>query len=93
MKPAQGRAGKLGWAPTLGESDDPWIVFICDKCGRRGEYKRETLLAAFGPDIAMPSLLQPFAIKAGCVLAQMDTHKLYGAPAECKIHYDVELPD
>lgn len=33
----------------------------CDKCGRRGRYRRETLLERFGPEIALPDLRHKIA--------------------------------
>jgi hypothetical protein len=34
------RAGMFGW---------------CDRCGRAGQYRKENLIAQFGPDIALPA--------------------------------------
>ena len=33
------------------------ITVRCDQCGRVGRYRRETLLDRFGPDMAMPDVL------------------------------------
>jgi hypothetical protein len=56
-------------ADTLAETPRRRIGFICQQCNRRGNYKRETLLKEFGPDITLPSLLLPFAHSRGCPLA------------------------
>ncbi len=88
MQPARSRGN--GKFDTLATTPDPWIVFTCPRCGRRGEYKKETLLARFDPNIQLPSLLQPFAIAAGCTLAQADRdHPPINGGPDCKIHYDI----
>ena len=33
----------------------------CPKCGRRGRYKRETLVSRFGPDQTLPAMLTAVA--------------------------------
>lgn len=79
--------------PTLGTCRDRWIVFVCGKCGRRGEYKRETLLAEFDSTIQLPTLLEIFAHSRGCGLAVPNADP-YGAAMmrgrQCLIRYDVE---
>lgn len=77
---------------TLGSTPDPLIVVICDcKGGRRGQYRRETLLEHFDPGIDMPSLLPHIARWRGCGLAipNPTKHDLARPPA-CHIRYDVE---
>ena len=73
---------KKAWLP---------VIFLCTKCGRRGEYRKETLLKEFDGGTSMPSLLKLFAAARGCALAASD---LRGPPVngayECKIGYDVE---
>jgi hypothetical protein len=76
---------------TLGKSREPWIVMTCNKCGRRGEYRRVKLIEEFGTEIDFPSLLAVFAHSRGCALAiphptQLDLTR----PKECLIHFDVE---
>ena len=76
---------------TLGTSREPWIVFDCSKCGRRGEYRRERLIEEFGNTIDLPSLLAVFAYARGCSLAipqptQLDLTR----NKDCLIRYDVE---
>jgi hypothetical protein len=46
---------------TLAECERPMIRLICDKCGRKGQYRKATLVAKFGPDIVMPDLLHKVA--------------------------------
>jgi hypothetical protein len=33
----------------------------CERCGRAGSYRRDGLMARFGPDIALPDLLVALA--------------------------------
>ena len=76
---------------TLGKCREPWIVFTCALCNRRGEYRREHLIAEFGTEVDMPSLLAIFAHARGCGLAKPNPSKLDLAQArECKIVYDIE---
>ena len=35
--------------------------FVCDKCGRKGQYRKATLVDKYGPDVAMPDLLHKVA--------------------------------
>jgi hypothetical protein len=37
------------------------IRIICDKCGRKGQYRKTTLLGKYGPDVVMPDLLRKVA--------------------------------
>jgi hypothetical protein len=76
---------------TLGQCSDPWIVMVCSKCDRRGEYRRERLIEEFGNTIGMPDLLAVFAHSRGCGLATPDPTRFDLARArECLIRYDVE---
>jgi hypothetical protein len=36
-----------------------WLV--CPRCGRKGQYRKETLLVLYGPDETMPDLLHLIA--------------------------------
>ena len=76
---------------TLGTSGEPWIVFECPRCARRGEYRRTGLLKEFGSDMRLPSLLLPFAASKGCAFARDSVARpdLTRAP-ECKIRYVIE---
>ena len=42
----------------LGETaaKEKMVRLVCDKCGRRGQYRIDRLLEQYGPDIAMPDL-------------------------------------
>ena len=37
------------------------VRLVCDKCGRRGQYRIDRLLEQYGPDIAMPDLRHELA--------------------------------
>lgn len=42
--------------------DVPELVHVtCGRCGRAGQYRRETLLQRFGPDRALPDVLVALA--------------------------------
>lgn len=78
---------------TLGTTREPWIVFQCKKCGRRGEYRRERLIEEFGNTVQMPDLLQIFAKSRGCGLATpgtspYDASRMNGR--QCLIVFDIE---
>ena len=40
---------------------DEMVRLACDRCGRAGQYRKENLLAQFGPDIALPDLRHEIA--------------------------------
>lgn len=105
LTPPRGDAGKVDEAPirrqmqpargpgpaTLANTPEPVIVFKCDRCGRRGEYKKQTLLQEFDGNTDMPDLLAKFAAAKGCSLAIANPDKFDLARArECKIVYDIE---
>jgi hypothetical protein len=86
MRPT--RAGES----TLGTSSVEWFVFACDKCGRRGEYRRETLIGQFGPATYVVGLPERVAIWRGCELAIIrETHHDLQKPQPCGIRYDIDL--
>jgi hypothetical protein len=64
---------------TLAECERPIIRFICDQCGRRGQYRKATLVGKYGPDVLMPDLLRKVA---GC----SDHSTLRGG---CPVRYDL----
>jgi hypothetical protein len=64
---------------TLAECERPMIKFIFDKCGRRGQYRKATLVDKYGPDVLMPDLLRKVA---GC----SDHSTLRGG---CPVRYDL----
>ena len=43
-------------ALTIGTYPLDMIRISCAKCGRRGRYRRATLIERFGPDMALPEL-------------------------------------
>lgn len=85
----QSRTGQT----TLGTSREPWVVFQCPKCNRRGEYRREHLIEEFGSEVSFPDLLEKFAHSRGCGLARPNRDP-YAAESmngrQCLIVYDVE---
>ena len=44
-------------SPSLGEFPLDVVRIECERCGRAGSYRRDGLMARFGPDIALPDLL------------------------------------
>ena len=34
----------------------PMVELACEKCGRRGRLRRDKLIEAYGPDVALPDL-------------------------------------
>jgi hypothetical protein len=42
--------------PTLAEWPDRMVRLACDLCPRRGQYRKETLIARFGGDVLMPDV-------------------------------------
>lgn len=42
---------------TLRTYPEAWIIIRCDQCGREGRYRRETLIARYGADAALPDVL------------------------------------
>src|SRR5215470_10574553 len=52
---------------SLGETaaNQKMMRLVCDKCGRRGQYRIERLLEQYGPDIAMPDLRHELAPAPG----------------------------
>jgi hypothetical protein len=76
---------------TLGTSREPWFVFECVKCGRRGEYRRTKLIEEFGNTVQLPTLLAIFAHARGCGLAKPNPSQLdLTRPPDCLIRYDIE---
>jgi len=46
---------------SLGEFPLGIVRVECERCGRAGSYRRDGLMARFGPDIALPDLLAALA--------------------------------
>jgi hypothetical protein len=42
--------------PTLAEWPYRMVRLACDLCPRRGQYRKETLIARFGGDVLMPDV-------------------------------------
>ena len=62
---------------TLAEYPKPMVRLVCKLCDRKGQYRKERLLAEHGPDVALPDLLH---IIAKC--------ERYGKPGErCGVRY------
>ena len=51
------RSGSL----LLCDYPKPMVRLICKLCDRKGQYRKETLLNQYGPDIALPDLLHLIA--------------------------------
>ena len=47
--------------PTLSEWPYRMVRLACDLCPRRGQYRKETLIALFGGDVLMPDLRHKIA--------------------------------
>ncbi len=46
---------------TLRDYPGDMVRLSCDRCGRVGQYRKATLIARFGPDIALPDLQHEIA--------------------------------
>jgi hypothetical protein len=46
---------------TLAEWPSRMVRLACDHCPRRGQYRKETLIARFGGDVLMPDVRQLIA--------------------------------
>src|SRR6516225_3253220 len=48
---------------SLGETaaKQRMVRLVCDKCGRRGQYRLDRLIEQYGPDIALPDLRHELA--------------------------------
>jgi hypothetical protein len=66
-------------SPPLSAWPLPMVRFVCDECGRRGQYRKETLIARHGPDIVGPDLL--------VAVANCPRHKALGE-LRCGVVYE-----
>jgi hypothetical protein len=57
----------------------------CDRCGRKGQYRRERFIELAGTDIA-PSALLPFARAVRCPVALAQNDRSWGE--RCGVVYD-----
>lgn len=48
-------------ALTLLEYPGELVRLSCEKCGRAGQYRKQKLIAQFGPNIALPDLREEIA--------------------------------
>ena len=64
-------------SPTLRDWSLPIVRLACDRCGRRGQYRLETLVSKFGLEEPMPDLRH--------LIAQGPRH---GQPGQaCGVYY------
>jgi hypothetical protein len=43
-------------SPTLRDSPLPMVRLACDRCERKGQYRRGTLIERYGLEVTMPDL-------------------------------------
>ena len=43
-------------SPTLRAWALPMVRLACDRCGRKGQYRRDTLIEKYGTEMTMPDL-------------------------------------
>ena len=67
---------------TLGQYPKPMVQVICSRCDRKGQYRKETLLALYGADARMPDLLH--------LIAKCERHGDITNP--CGVRYGNLLP-
>ena len=67
---------------TLGKYPKPMVRVICSRCDRKGQYRKETLLALHGPDVTMADLRH--------LIAKCERHGKHGDA--CGIRYGDLLP-
>jgi hypothetical protein len=46
---------------TLARFPGETVQLVCDKCGRAGQYRKQTLIDRFGADIRLPDLREEIA--------------------------------
>jgi hypothetical protein len=46
---------------TLREYPTEMVRLACERCGRAGQYRKDSLIEQFGPDIALPDLRHEIA--------------------------------
>jgi hypothetical protein len=67
---------------TLGQYPKSIVRLVCSRCDRKGQYKKETLIAQYGPDVTMPDLRH--------LIAKCERHGKTGDA--CGIRYGDLLP-
>ena len=66
-------------------------MVVCDRWNRRGEFKRETLLAKYGPDAQMTGLEAQIAADAGCADAARGLKdNEFGKLFPCAAHHGID---
>lgn len=70
---------------VLADYQGDLVVIACAGCRRRGQYRVETLLAAFGPDALLTDLHRVIAAARGCSMASEQ-------PERCRVRYEAEQP-
>jgi hypothetical protein len=64
-------------SPTLRDWKLPMVRLACDRCDRKGQYRRDTLIEKFGLEITMPDLRH--------LIAQCPRHNVPGQA--CGVYY------
>ena len=67
---------------TLGQFPKPMVRVVCSCCDRKGQYRKETLLTQYGPDVTMPDQLH--------LIARCEHHGDMTSP--CGVRYGDLLP-
>jgi hypothetical protein len=67
---------------TLGQYPKSIVRLVCSRCNRKGQYRKETLLALHGPDVTMADLRH--------LIAKCERHGKHGDA--CGIRYGDLLP-
>ncbi|HMJ45041.1 MAG TPA: hypothetical protein VK522_22485 [Pseudolabrys sp.] len=67
---------------SLGQYPKVMVRVICSKCGRKGQNRKETLIAEHGADVTMPDLLH--------LIAKCSRHGKFGDG--CGVRYGDLLP-
>jgi hypothetical protein len=67
---------------TLGEYPKAMVRVVCSRCDRKGQYRKETLIAQYGSDVTMPDLRH--------LIAKCERHGKHGDA--CGIRYGDLLP-
>jgi hypothetical protein len=77
-----------GTQTTLGAALEKRFYFTCTTCGRRGRYRRESLIKMLGGSISIEAVPVAVATKTRCVLAMKEPDQ-GKASAPCGAHFDL----
>jgi hypothetical protein len=69
-------------ALQLKDYPKPMVRLICSRCSRKGQYRKTTLIEAYGEDVALPNLLH--------LIAKCERHGKIGTA--CGVRYGDLLP-